>query len=182
METSLMNGRQVRQDRTERRGLREKSTRGFTLLELIFVLLIALIMAGMAVPLLNNTMTVYRLRGAASSVSGSIQATRYQAIFNGYPFRLVLDSAAGTYQVQRDQARAGVFTNFCVPAAASCPVPLTGSGTKVALGADTTFTFSPGGTVQSTTAAAGVTTMVLTYSGKTETITVSSYGNIKVTP
>ena len=177
-----MNRRQVRPDGNGPLGLRGKSARGFTLIELIFVLLICLIMVGMAVPLLNNTLTGYRLRGAAAAVNGSIQATRYQAIFNGYPFRLVIDSTALTYQIQRDQARAGVFTNYCVPAAASCPVPVAGSGTKVAIDADTIFTFSPGGTVQSTTAVGGVTTMVLTYSGKTETITVSSYGNIKVTP
>jgi prepilin-type N-terminal cleavage/methylation domain-containing protein len=181
MERVLMN-RQVRQEANRPKGQRSRSARGFTLIELIFVLLITLIMTGMAIPLLNNTMTAYRLRGATASVTGSIQATRYQAIFNGYPFRLVIDGTARTYQVQRDQARAGVFTNFCVPAATSCAVPLAGSGTKVVLGADTTFTFSPGGTVQSTTAVGGVTTMVLTYGGKTETITVSSYGNIKVTP
>jgi len=174
--------RQVQQDEKRPRGQRGRSTRGFSLIELIVVLLISLIMAGMAVPLLNNTMTSYRLRGATASVTGSIQAARYQAIFNGYPFRLVLNSTAKTYQVQSDQARAGVFANYCVPAAASCPVPLAGSGTPVALDADTTFTFSPGGTVQSTTAVSGVTTMVLTYGGKTENITVSSYGNIKVTP
>jgi prepilin-type N-terminal cleavage/methylation domain-containing protein len=179
---NLMKRRQVRQHGNQPEVNRGQSARGFSLIELIFVILIALIMTAMAVPLLNNGMTSYRVRGAAASVAGSIQGTRYQAIFNGYPFRLVIDSAAKTYQVQNDQARAGVFTNYCVPAAASCPVPLMGSGTKVALDADTTFTFSPGGTVQSTTAVAGVTTMVLTYSGKTETITVSSYGNVKVTP
>jgi Tfp pilus assembly protein FimT len=152
------------------------------LIELIFVVLIGLILTAIAVPLVNNVMTGYRVRGAAASVSGSIQAARYQAIFNGYPFRLVLNSTALTYQVQSDPNRTGVFANFCVPAAASCPVPLAGSGSKVALNASSTFTFSPGGSVQSTTASGGVTTMVLTFSGKTETITVSSYGNVKVTP
>jgi Tfp pilus assembly protein FimT len=143
---------------------------------------IGLIMTAMAVPLLNNTLNGYRLRGATASLTGSIQATRYQAIFNGYPFRLVLDSVALTYQVQNDPNRTATFANYCVSGAASCPVPLAGSGTKVVLDASSTFKFSPGGTVTSTTAAAGVTTMVITYGGKTETITVSSYGNIKVTP
>lgn len=177
-----MNRRQGQEDGNQPRGQRGKSARGFTLIELIFVIVIGLIMTVIAVPLLNTTITGYRLRGAASSVSGSVQATRYQAIFNGYPFQLVFDSAALTYQVQRDQNRTGAFTNYCVPAAASCPVPLAGSGINVVLGASTTFTFSPGGSVQSTTAVSGVTTMVLTYSGKTENITVSSYGNVKVTP
>jgi prepilin-type N-terminal cleavage/methylation domain-containing protein len=179
---SLMKRRQVWQNCSQSRMNRDQSVRGFSLIELIFVVLIALVMVSMAVPLLTSGMTAFRVRGAATAVAGAVQATRYQAIFNGYPFRLVINSTAKTYQVQNDQNRAGVFVNYCVPAAASCPVPLMGSGSNVALAADTTFTFSPGGTVQSTTAASGVTTMVLTYSGKTETITVSSYGNIKVTP
>jgi prepilin-type N-terminal cleavage/methylation domain-containing protein len=179
---SLMKLRQEQQHCRQARVNRGQSARGFTLIEMMIVVLIAMIMAAMAVPLINTGMTTFRVRGAATAVAGAIQATRYQAIFNGYPFRLVIDRTAKTYQVQSDQNRAGVFVNYCLPAAASCPVALMGSGTNVALGADTTFTFSPGGTVQSTTAASGVTTMVLTYSGKTETITVSSYGNIKVTP
>jgi prepilin-type N-terminal cleavage/methylation domain-containing protein len=179
---NLMKRREVRQHCRQTRVSRGQSARGFSLIELLFVVMIGLIMTAMAVPLLSNGMTAFRIRGAATAVAGTVQSTRYQAIFNGYPFRLVINSAAKTYQVQSDQNRAGVFVNYCVPAAASCPVPLMGSGSSVTLGTDTTFTFSPGGTVQSTTAAGGVTTMVLTYSGKTETITVSSYGNIKVTP
>jgi prepilin-type N-terminal cleavage/methylation domain-containing protein len=170
--------RQVRPDRNQH----GKSVRGFTLIELIFVIVIGLILTVIAVPLVNNVMTGYRLRGAAASVSGSIQATRYQAIFNGYPFRLVLSNTALTYQVQSDPNRSGAFANYCVPAAAACPISLAGSGMNLTLDASSTFTFSPGGSVVSTTAAGGVTTMLLTYSGKTETITVSSYGNIKVTP
>src|SRR5258707_15339150 len=102
MERALIN-RQVRQDASRPESQRRRSARGFPLIELIFVLLITLIMTVMAVPLLNTTMTAYRLRGATASVTGSIQATRYQAIFNGYPFRLVIDSTARTYQIQRDQ-------------------------------------------------------------------------------
>lgn len=170
------------QEINEPGGQRSKSVRGFTLLELIFVLLIVLIMSAMAVPLLSSTLTGYRIRGAATALAGGIQATRYQAIFNGYPFRLVINNATLNYQVQNDPTRTATFVNFCTSGAAACPVPLAGSGTAVALNASSTFTFSPGGTVSSTTAAGGVTTLVITYGGKTETVTVSSYGNIKVTP
>lgn len=161
---------------------RKTSVHGFTLIEMVFVIVIVLIMTAMTVPLVNSSMTTYRIHGAASAVSGSIQATRYQAIFNGYPFKIVFNSATLNYQVQSDPNRSGVFANFCVSGAAACPVPLTGTGLPITLDADTTFTFSPGGTVLSTTAVGGVTTMVLTYNGKTENITVSSYGNVKVTP
>jgi Tfp pilus assembly protein FimT len=178
---NVMKGRQIRQyGNSQNRHIR--SFQGFTVIELIFVLLIAMIMAAMAVPLVNTTLTGYRLRGAASSLAGSIQGTRYQAIFNGYPFRLVVNSTTGNAQVQRDANRLGIFTNYCYDGAGTCPVSLTGTSSSITLDADTTLTFSPGGGVQSTTAAGGVTTMVLTYKGKTETITVSSYGNVKVTP
>jgi len=159
-----------------------EAARGFSLLELSFVVLIGIVMTAIAVPLVNNVMNGYRLRGAASAVTSSIQATRYQAIFNGYPFRLVIDHNALTYQVQNDVGRVGAFVNYCVPAAPACPVSVTATSKEVTLDADTTFTFSPGGGVTSTTAAGGITTLVVTYQGKTETITVSSYGSIKVTP
>jgi prepilin-type N-terminal cleavage/methylation domain-containing protein len=178
----VINPCQVRKEENGSRDHRNNSERGFTLIEMIFVVVIAVIMTAMAIPLVNASLTSYRIHGAASAVSSGIQSTRYQAIFNGYPFQMVVNSAALTYQVKSDPNRTGTFANFCSSGANSCPVPLAGSGLNVTLNADTTFTFSPGGTTQSTTAAAGVTTMVITYSGKTETITVSSYGNVKVTP
>jgi len=173
----------IRQEQEKSPRLRSSSAHGFTLLELIFVLIIGMIMTVIALPLVNNVMNSYRLNGAVASITGTLQSTRYLAIFNGYPFQVTFDSVAMTSQVLSDPNRTGTFTNYCPPSnAASCPIPMGGSGTKIALGASTTFTFSPGGTVSSTTAASGVTNMLVTLSGKTETITVSSYGNIKVTP
>jgi Tfp pilus assembly protein FimT len=177
-----MMDRTFRQSRNGPAVRKGRAERGFTLLELVFVVLIGIVMTVIAVPLVNNVVSGYRLRGTVTAVTSSIQGTRYQAIFNGYPFRLVIDHTAMTYQVQNDVNRTGTFANYCVPAAASCPVPVAATSENVTLDADTTFTFSPGGSVQSTTSAGGVTTMVMTYRGKTETITVSSYGSIKVTP
>jgi Tfp pilus assembly protein FimT len=126
-------------------------------------------------------MGAYRLRSAVSSVTGLIQSARYQAISSGYAYQVVFDKTAGTFQVQSDPTwpSAVIFANYCVPAAASCPVPLSNSGIPVVLGTDTTLQFRPSGMV---TATAGSTTLTLTYGTKTETITVSSYGNITVTP
>jgi Tfp pilus assembly protein FimT len=149
---------------------------------LLFVCLIVLIMTAMAVPLVRNVTSYFRLRGAISSVTGAIQSTRYQAIFQGCPYRVVFLAAAGTYQIQNQCPVGGAFVNVCLPvAAAACPVPLSGSGTPVTLNADITFTFSPGGRVTSTVAAP--MQMIITYGGKPpETITVSSYGSINVNP
>jgi Tfp pilus assembly protein FimT len=158
---------------------RQRRALGFSLIELVIVIAIGLLTAVMAIPLLNNVMSVYRLRSAVSSVTGFIQAARYQAISMGYGYQVVLNKAASTVQIQSDPNRIGTYTNLCVPAAASCPIPLSGSGIPVVLGADTTLQFRPSGIVTATT---GTTTLTITYGTKTETITVSSYGNIKVTP
>jgi prepilin-type N-terminal cleavage/methylation domain-containing protein len=152
---------------------------GFSLIEMVVVVAILLITAVLATPLLNNIMSEYRLRSAVSAVTGFIQSARYQALASGYGYQVVLNKAASTIQIQSDPNRVGTYTNLCVPAAPSCPIPLSGSGIPVVLGADTTLQFRPSGIV---TATAGSTVLTLAYGGKTETITVSSYGNVKVTP
>ncbi len=160
----------------------EHKSAGFTLIELIVCVVIVVLMTAIALPLVQNVVANYQLSGAVASVTGAIQATRYQAVFNGYPFQVIFDSTAKTYQVKSDKNRAGVFANVCVDtAAAACPIPLAGSGTPVVINQDTTFTFSPGGSVTSPQAASGVTQIVVTYRSRQETINVSSYGNTKVT-
>lgn len=150
-----------------------KAARGFTLLELVFVVLIAILLTVIALPILNDVMVSFRLRSAVSSVTGAIQSTRFQAISSGYPYQVVLDKTASTIQAQSDPNRTGTFSNL------GNAIPLSGSSIPVVLGTSTTLQFRPSGLVAATT---GSTTLTLTYGGKTETITVSSYGNIKVTP
>jgi Tfp pilus assembly protein FimT len=150
-------------------------------MEMAIAVLVVLVGTVIAVPLINNVIGAYRLRSAVSSVTGLIQTARYQAISSGYAYQVVFNKAASTFQVQSDSGWPAVttFTNYCVPAALSCPVPLSNSGVPAVLGADATLQFRPSGIV---TATVGSTTLTVTYGGKTETITVSSYGNIKVTP
>ena len=63
---------------------RHRRALGFSLIEMVLVISIALLMAVLAIPLLNNIMNAYRLRSAVSSVTGFIQSARYQAISSGY--------------------------------------------------------------------------------------------------
>jgi type II secretory pathway pseudopilin PulG len=150
---------------------------------LIFVVVVVVLMAAMAIPLLNRVAPALKLRGAVSSVTGAIQSTRYQAIFQGCPYQLVFAAAANTYQVQRQCPAGGAFTNYCVPAATSCPIPLSGSGTPVTLNGDIILTFSPGGKVTSPGFPGGGINMVLSYGGRPpETISISTYGSINVNP
>ena len=146
---------------------------GFTLLELVFVVLIGIVITAMAIPLVNNVMGLYRLRSAVASVTGAIQTTRYQAISNGVPYQVAFSTANGTYQVQNDPNFSGNFVNV------GAALPLGNTSLPVILGTSTTLRFRPSGIV---TAPVGSTVLTLTYGGKTETITVSSYGNVKVTP
>jgi prepilin-type N-terminal cleavage/methylation domain-containing protein len=160
-----------------------RPARGFSLLELVFVLVIIVITTAMAIPLVNNVTSYFRLRGAISSVTGAIQSTRYQAIFQGCPYQLVMKSAANTYQVQNQCPAGGAWVNVCTGGAASCPVPLSGSSDKLTLNADLTLVFSPGGKVTSASFPGGGINLVITYGNKPpETISVSTYGSINVNP
>jgi prepilin-type N-terminal cleavage/methylation domain-containing protein len=172
-----MNRRQMPKDRSGSQG---KHAQGFTLIEMLFVIVIVLIMTAMAIPLVNNTVSYFRLRGAVASVTGAIQSTRYQAIFQGCPYQIVFTAAANTYQVLNSCPSTGTFVSACITPAPACPIPISGSGIPVTLNADITMTFSPGGKITSATAPM---VMVITYGGKPpENITVSSYGSINVTP
>jgi Tfp pilus assembly protein FimT len=142
-------------------------------MELVLTLAVGIIMTVIAVPLVNNVIGTYRLRSAVASVTGAIQTTRFQAISAGYAYQVVFDKAAATYQVQSDPNHTSTFTNV------GSPVPLASSSIPVVLDTNATLQFRPSGIVAATV---GSTTLNLTYSNKTETITVSSYGNIKVTP
>ena len=174
-----MNCRGVGQDQNSAQDQRGRS-RGFSLVELMFACAIAIITVILAVPLVSNVTSYFRLRGAVSSATGAIQSARYQAIFQGCPYQVIFTASTSSYQVKKSCPSNGTFTNDCPGALTSCPVPLSGTGTAVTLNADITMNFSPGGKITST---ASPISMVITYSTKPpETITVSSYGSINVTP
>lgn len=175
-----MNRRQVRQDKNEAQSQCGRTQKGFTLIEMMFVLLIAGITVVMAVPLVNNVTSYFRLRGAVSSVTGAIQSARYQAIFQGCPYQVVFLATANTYQVKKSCPSTGTFVVDCPGGLTACAVPLSGTGTPITLNGDITLNFSPGGKI---TSATSPMVMTITYSTKPpETITVSSYGSINVTP
>src|SRR5262249_7362060 len=108
--------------------------RGFTAVELMVVLTIIILGSVIAVPLVQNASRTYRVRSAVVSLTGAIQATRYQAISNGFQYRLAMSKANSNYQVQQ---------NPCLPPAAACwanvggTIPLSGSSVPATINQDT---------------------------------------------
>jgi prepilin-type N-terminal cleavage/methylation domain-containing protein len=164
--------------------VRARAARGFTLIELCVVVAIASLLAAMAVPIIVNTMRVYKMRAAVTSLTSAISSGRYQAIFHGCKTQLVFTASSYSYQLQSEQPAIGGQACLAAFANVGGSMPLMGQG--VALNQNVTLTFSPGGGVSSTPALSPIQ-LILTYPGFTasvpqETIQVSNYGNITVTP
>ena len=160
--------------RNRNRG-RTAAARGFTTVELLITVAIATIMAAAAVPTLINTTRNYTLGSAVANFTGAIQATRYQAIFHGCSYQVAFNKAARTYQVSGQIAANGVCAGAFTNIGGAIPI----STSTVTLDNNVTLQFRPGGSLIATV---GAPTMVLSYGGQSKTITVSTYGNIKVTP
>ena len=152
-----------------------RSSGGFTTLELVVTVAVGLIMAAVAIPGVLNAVRYFQFRSAVASVTGAIQAARYQAIFKGCPYQLAFNEDAYSYQVSGQASTPAGCNGVFAPVGGV--VPLSGSGVK--LGVNTTLQFRPGGSVQ---AIVGAQTLTLTSHGNVETITVSNYGNVTVYP
>lgn len=72
---------------------------GFTLLELVLVMMIVCITLAMAAPSLRGWSKGLRLRDEADAFVAVARLARTQAVTTSKPHRLVIDSAAGAYQL-----------------------------------------------------------------------------------
>ena len=152
-------------------------TSGFTMIEMSVVLLIAMIIAAMAVPVIRSSVNSYRLRSAVAAATWAIQSTRFQSLMESYPFQVTLqgDSSGNnpTYQIASEPPGAVTFTNV------GTAVPL--SSSPVNLSAATVVQFKPNGTVTVTQGGSAATSFQISYVGNSNTITISNYGNLSVT-
>jgi Tfp pilus assembly protein FimT len=141
------------------------------MIEIAMVVMVLFILMCITYPITQGTLNYFRLRGAVSSATWAIQSTRYQALMQGYPFQVTFDSTKKTYQIASEPLGTNTFVNV------GAAVPL--SGDAIALNQTTTIQLNPNGYVSATQ---GSLTFTLTYKGSTETITVTNYGNVSVTP
>jgi prepilin-type N-terminal cleavage/methylation domain-containing protein len=81
---------------TEAGLMRPKNT-GFSMLELMVVILILMIIAAIAIPQAWTAIKIYKLHSDATSVSSMLNVARMEAASNYAPFRLVVNVAAGSY-------------------------------------------------------------------------------------
>ena len=154
---------------------------GFTMIELLVVVAIALIVFGFSIPIITTSLNNMHLGSAASSLSGAIQSTRYLAISVGCPYQFTVVPASNSYQLATEAisgnppACASTYTNV------GSPVPFANSDVTVT--ATTTFLLNPSGTVStvSTPTVASSVCIVLAHGAITKTVTVSGVGNVKVT-
>jgi len=167
---------------------------GFTLLEVMLVAAIGSVMALLALPVINTTMSNMHLGAAASSLSSGIQAARYLAISSGCPVQIAV--SAQTYQVSAQSltgtppACNGTFAAI----AAGSPLggTITYASSEISLSPSTTvyLYLSSAGTLEQVATSGTVPSPVVptpysfilgqSVGAGTKTVSVSGVGYVKV--
>lgn len=159
-----------------RRPFQGTAASGFTLIELVIVVAIALVLSVMAAPVLRNAVRSYRLNAAASAVSGVIQGTRYQAIMVGCPYTIAFTTSSTNYQLATQPITGSPSACSTSYSNVGSAVPWATSN-EISISQNTTLQFNPSGTVQATT---GSLQFNLALGGMTKAFTVSGVGNVSI--
>jgi type II secretory pathway pseudopilin PulG len=166
-------------EKRQRKHFLRRTSAGFSTLELLVVVAIGIVTTAIAIPMVQNSLRYYALREATSAVTGAIQANRYNAIFHGCQYQVVFTAATNSYTVATTADPAGGGSCLTALGTPSAAVPLPGTTQGVSLGGNYTLVFYASGKV---TAPASMTLSIPSTSFTPETITVSNYGSVNVTP
>jgi prepilin-type N-terminal cleavage/methylation domain-containing protein len=159
-----------------------RTAAGFSLLEMVVVVSIALVLSAMAIPMTINAMRSYKLNAAVAAATGAIQSTRYAAIMHGYPgtgvpgygYEITFTPSTNSYQVYSMVPPATTYS------AVGSPIPISRPG-DVTISRTVTFQFSAGGTVTETSNPVNMAFQITNAYGGSNTITVTGVGNVSVT-
>jgi Tfp pilus assembly protein FimT len=167
------------------------SASGFTIVELVIVLLIAMVIMATAIPVINTTLYNMHLGSAASSLASAIQSTRYQAISTGCPYQLTLLPASNSYQLATEVITGNpptCDTTYTNTGPNNNPAPVSFASSDVTISTttacpNTSFLLNPSGTISAvnTPTIASSFCIVLAHGVTTKTVTVTGVGNVKVT-
>jgi hypothetical protein len=167
-----------------------RAASGYRITTIIAAVVILFCAAVTATPAGDQIIRAYQMRRVVNAVTHTIEATRTQAIFDGYPYRIVFNLTDSTYQL---------FSSPC-PYYMACwmvvgdPMPFLNSPVKATMRLSGHYVvtppnntlsldFKPGGLVlPSPMPAQNSPTFSLNFKGLTKTITVSTYGAITVGP
>jgi len=158
--------------------LKQNSSSGFTLVELLLVAAVGTIMTVIAIPHFMNSINGYRLSAAVSAATGAISSARFQAIMHGCPYQLIFTSSTMSYQLYNElPATLGASCASSFSAVGSS-VPMPSAGPITMSGTSFTFTFNSNGTVTEVASPAG-TGLELQNSIKSTYIYVSGVGIVE---
>ncbi|MGH9717464.1 MAG: pilus assembly FimT family protein [Candidatus Acidiferrales bacterium] len=153
-------------------------SRGFTLLELLFVIAVGTILTAVAIPIMNTALNNMHVNSVVDAITGAVSKTRYQSIMTSQPYTMTITAPANTY----------VATNVGTGVATTTvPIPLPSQTVQINSGttATYTYTFCPNGTVYG---AGGVCpgaglppVLTVSLQGRQVNINVSSVGNVSTT-
>jgi prepilin-type N-terminal cleavage/methylation domain-containing protein len=154
---------------------------GFSLVELLVVVAVALILASIGIPIARTAIASYQLDGAVDSASGIIQSTRYQAIMHGYPYQVDFNSETNKFQVSSEIPPAAAFSvvGAAVPISAS-PVTMGVGTANTSSAGHAILQFKPNGSVSVTSGQTTPVSLTIYYNGTTKTLTVSNYGAVSI--
>jgi prepilin-type N-terminal cleavage/methylation domain-containing protein len=148
---------------------------GFSIIELLVVLVIAAVMTAMAMPVMSSVQAGMKVNAAVSAINGAIQKTRYRAIRNSQIYTLALTAPQNTY----------IVTNVATGIAdRALNLP---SQVRINNGAGQTytFTFCPNGIVYGAGGACPNVTLptplTLTYRTRQTNMSFSQVGNVTAT-
>ena len=104
---------------------------GFSMIELMMVLLLMGIIAAMAIPAAYNSLKGYKLHADATAIASYLNVVRMKAASQYAPYRLVVNVSGGTYTMEK---MCGLTTSAvdaaCVSPYSSYTTPQTEGGTQ----------------------------------------------------
>jgi prepilin-type N-terminal cleavage/methylation domain-containing protein len=144
---------------------RHRSRGGYTLTELLIVLLIAAILSAMLLPRFFSAVRAMSARSAVSYVVADLALARTQAVREGQTVSLRVDGST-TYRVTLDQGNTIVRTLKTVRVDGQRGVSLTPSGARVM--------FDSRGMLRGGSA----TQVIVSRTGKVDTVSISAVGRV----